>query len=62
MAIDYGILIADSIVESKIGNNEECLSAVSNANNLFLAFGISPIERLNEQLLYCEKLLREIRW
>ena len=42
--IDYGILIADSILESNIGNNEECLCAVSNVNNLFLVFGISPIE------------------
>lgn len=57
--IDYGVLIADSILESSIGNNEECLSVVSNANNLFLVFGISPLERLDEQLLYCEKLLRE---
>jgi predicted TIM-barrel fold metal-dependent hydrolase len=57
--IDYGILIADSILESNIGNNEECLCAVSNVNNLFLVFGISPIERLGEQLLYCEKLLKD---
>lgn len=57
--VDYGILIADSILESNIGNNEECLAAVKNTDNLFLIFGFSPLQRLNEQLAYAESLLKE---
>ena len=57
--IDYGILIADSILDSNIGNNEECLKVVNNFDNLFLIFGFSPLERIETQLKYAESLIKE---
>lgn len=57
--VDYGILIADSILDSNIGNNEQCLKVVNESNNLFLVFGFSPIERIDEQLRFAEVLLKE---
>lgn len=57
--IDYGVLIADSILDSNIGNNEQCLKAISNSNNLFLIFGFSPLERLDDQLIFARELLEE---
>lgn len=57
--IDYGILIADSILDSNIGNNEQCLKAISNSNNLFLVFGFSPLEGLDDQLIFARELLEE---
>src|SRR5690554_6629653 len=57
--VDYGILIADSILDSNIGNNEQCLKVVNDSNNLFLVFGFSPLERIDEQLSFAEVLLGE---
>lgn len=57
--IDYGIVIADSILDSNIGNNKQCLNAVNNSNNLFLVFGFSPLERIDEQLRLAKTLLKE---
>ncbi len=55
--VNYGILIADSILDSNIGNNEQCLKVVNDSNNLFLVFGFSPLERIDEQLSFAEVLL-----
>ena len=55
--IDYGILIADSELESSIGNNKQCLEIVNNNPRLSLVYGFSPLERYEEQLNEVDELL-----
>ncbi len=57
--IEHGLLISDSLLETNIGNNEECLWAVNQVKNLSLVFAFSPLSRLEEQLEYLEELLKE---
>ena len=55
--IDYGILIADSLLESSIGNNQQCLKVVESDPKLYFVYGFSPLERYDEQLIEVEQLL-----
>ncbi len=57
-SVDYGILIADSISESSIGNNYECFEVINDSSNLFMMFGFSPLERVAEQLLLANEMLK----
>lgn len=55
--VDRGILIADSLVESSIGNNQECLNVVEKHPHLSMVYGFTPLERYDEQLKEVEELL-----
>ncbi|KFZ25771.1 MAG: Amidohydrolase [Candidatus Izimaplasma bacterium HR2] len=48
--IDHGLLIADSLLDTTIGNNKDCLRIVEKDSNLSLIYGYSPLEREVEQL------------
>ncbi len=55
---NYAIVIADSIKETNIGNNEEVLNVIKNDPNLFMIFGYSPLEGQEEQLIQAETYLK----
>lgn len=55
--IDYGILISDSLLESSIGNNQQCLDVVESNPKLYFVYGFSPLKRYDEQLIEVEGLL-----
>lgn len=48
--IEYGILIADSHLETNIGNNSDILELVKRDSKLFMIYGYSPLERQEEQI------------
>lgn len=56
--IDHGVLIADSEIDSCIGNNSECLRIVERDDSLSMVYGFSPLERYENQLLELEELLK----
>lgn len=57
--IDSAILIADSLLESCIGNNKECLEIVKRNSNLKMVYGFTPLERYDEQLSELQGLLEK---
>ncbi len=57
--IDHGILIADSEIESSIGNNDQCLEIVEKDSKLSMVYGFSPLQRYDEQMNQLIQLLVE---
>lgn len=57
--IEYGIVIADSVLESTIGNNKECLDLLVDEKKLFMVYGFTPLERKTSQLDEINNLFKE---
>lgn len=57
--VDYGILISDSLLETTIGNNQQCLEVVESNPALYYVYGFTPLERYDEQLKEVEGFLKD---
>jgi len=57
--IDSAVLIADSLSESCIGNNQECFDVVKRNANLKMVYGFTPLERFDEQLTELNEMLEK---
>ncbi|MGO3017968.1 MAG: amidohydrolase family protein [Anaerococcus sp.] len=57
--IEYGIIIADSVLESTIGNNKECLDLLVDEKKFFMLYGFTPLVRKTSQLDEIYKLFKE---
>lgn len=57
--VDKGIVIADSVEKSTIGNTDQCLSLFEDCDNIFVVAGLSPKENFKAQTEKVKKYFLE---
>ncbi len=56
--IDYGFVIADSLIDTTIGNNQKVYNAIKDEKSLYMIYGYTPLERRKEQIEELKILLK----